>query len=163
MSVVLWDGRTLAADRAIFRSGVVSEIKKIVENDKYAAGFVGRYGPGLALARWAIAGADPATFDSDWKESEVICVNLLTGTAHLYDGHYAPIPVHGPAATGETAACAAGLALALAGVPANDAVQLLVDSKRFDGVGFGVQYVRSRHEDSDHALPATPPGQTAGS
>lgn len=137
MSVVVWDGKTLAADRACFRSGVVTEMSKMESNDDFVAGFVGRVGPGRALARWAINGRKPEEYDDEWRENEVILVDRRTGEAWVYDGQWMghTLPAH--AAIGETAASAAALALVIAGHDARDAVDLLVKCGRFDGVGFG--------------------------
>lgn len=139
MSVVVWDGKTLAADRACFRSGLMSEVRKLVESDTHVAGFVGRYGPGREMAQWAVDGADPVTFDSDWKETEVLCVDKASLCAFLYDGSATPIPAVGPVSTGEAAAAAGALALVVCGVyQSREAVKFMVNSKRFDAVGFGV-------------------------
>ncbi len=65
MSVVAWDGKTLAADRQGTQGDLVllaCKIRRLPNNDVVA--WTGEIERGLALAQWYEAGADPSRFPS---------------------------------------------------------------------------------------------------
>ena len=65
MSVVAWDGRTLAADRALSCGDTVTEGKKILRlDDGTVLAWVGVQQHGLVLAQWYQNGAKP----EEWPE-----------------------------------------------------------------------------------------------
>lgn len=140
MSVVAWDGKTLAADRAVFSAGVVSPTRKLLSNDRFIAGYVGRQQKAHALALWAIGDADPGKYPNGADDCEAIVIDRITGEAVLYDSGPQGIPLQGVCTIGEAAAKAAALALMLNGMSAARAVEFLVQSRRYDAVGFGVDH-----------------------
>lgn len=78
MTVIAWDGKTLAADK---RMGIdyprtVTKIRRLLSGE--LVGITGTFDQGLILAEWYEAGADPATFPAfqadPEKNSELIIV-----------------------------------------------------------------------------------------
>lgn len=80
MTVIAWDGKTLAADK---RMGVeyprtVTKIRRLASGE--LVGVTGPFDQGLILTEWYEAGADPATFPAFQadleKNSELIIVRV---------------------------------------------------------------------------------------
>src|SRR5690606_6491601 len=112
MSVVVWDGTTLAADRQVAAGQVKQAMTKLRRlPDGRLAGFVGAMGRGVALLDWLTRGADPATFpalrdDGDYAELLVVHPD---GRTESYENH--PVPMvwlAPPVATGSGAGPALG-------------------------------------------------------
>lgn len=83
MSVVAWDGKSIAADK---QSGHVGKISAITKIRRIATGevvaWVGSQGGGLMLAKWYEDGADPAKwpeFQKDKDERSTLIVACATG------------------------------------------------------------------------------------
>lgn len=67
MSVVAWDGKTIAADRQMTAGSLIlrtSKIRRLLNGDIVA--WTGAMENGMAVAQWYEAGADPAR----WPESQ---------------------------------------------------------------------------------------------
>lgn len=59
MSVVAWDGKTLAADTQSTSSGMRMRCHKMAVSNGVVLAWIGDYEVGLMLAKWWAAGADP--------------------------------------------------------------------------------------------------------
>ena len=71
MSVVAFDGRTIAADRQVTRGDLIlrgSKIQKLGSGDVVA--YTGSLAFGLAMVEWYEKGADPATFPASQKTED---------------------------------------------------------------------------------------------
>jgi len=96
MSVVVWDGKTLAADRQATLNNTKCQTRKITRlpsGDLLA--WVGNSESGLALLKWYLSGADPETWPEvqkgdDW--SRLIVVHK--GKVWEYEQTPVKIPLH---------------------------------------------------------------------
>ena len=87
MSVVAWDGKTLAADRAVNYSGTVMESRKSMRlEDGTILAWSGRAGSGWAMVEWFKCGADLEHYPSfqsnenDW----VLLIVVRPGEKPVY-------------------------------------------------------------------------------
>lgn len=95
MSVVVWDGKTLAADRQATNAGLrrrVSKMKQLADGTILA--FVGKQDTGLALLKWYEEGHQADKFPAsqkdkdDWSSMIVVQPN---GTVFVYEQWGEPI------------------------------------------------------------------------
>lgn len=71
MSVVVYDGKTLAADTLAISAGLGFKVSKMLISDGTACAWTGDHALGIRLAQWYFDGADPATFpNKDIKDDE---------------------------------------------------------------------------------------------
>src|SRR6185436_21137093 len=71
MSVVVWDGKTLAADRQVTVCGLGRRGSKITQlEDGTVLAFTGGLENGLAVARWYKEGADPKRWPTSQTDKE---------------------------------------------------------------------------------------------
>lgn len=74
MTVIAWDGTTLAADRACDIGGIISEVTKIRRLD---GALIALAGDGTRLeqfAAWLAAGGDPAAYPKRPENNQSVCV-----------------------------------------------------------------------------------------
>ncbi len=147
MSVIAYDGRIVAADKAVFNCGMTDKVCKLVHLEDCHGGShwvasVGAWKAVLEFRQWlqcgAMAGDFPASCTNPDMDSEhlVISPNYLP---RLYMQSVVPYHEFGvPYVAGERNARGAVMGAMLAGKNAAEAVELVVDCKRFDAVGFGV-------------------------
>lgn len=64
MTVIAWDGKTLAADKMASNGGSKFRVTKIWRIKKCLIGVCGDYAPSMAVKRWFEQGANP----KDWPE-----------------------------------------------------------------------------------------------
>jgi len=109
MTVIAWDGFTLAADKRNTTAGVASTVTKIFRVEKELVALHGAAAHALELLEWFKRGALPSTFPS-FREDErgFICVIGVNGKVRIYEGPY-PMPHEDP-----LFACGAGRDFALA-------------------------------------------------
>lgn len=92
MTVIAWDGETLAADKRADLNGLVRTVTKIARIDDYLCGFAGGFALSAARMLWLRNGADPARFPKgegdDWSRLLVIRRDL---TILVYEHH--PVPM----------------------------------------------------------------------
>mgnify|MGYP005614956251 FL=1 len=95
MSVIVWDGKTLAADRRISSASGVSTTTKVFRRVDGSAlvGWVGDAGAANELLAWLYAGADPEKFPPKQREDSAAKLIVITGPTgiRLYEG--TPYPV----------------------------------------------------------------------
>jgi hypothetical protein len=65
MSVIAWDGSTLAADKRIINGGIAKTCTKIFRHEKELLGITGDWDVGAELREWYKAGADPQAFPAE--------------------------------------------------------------------------------------------------
>ncbi|WP_316415289.1 hypothetical protein [Mesoterricola silvestris] len=137
MTVIAWDGKTLAADRQATNCGLASSCTKIQRFENGAiVGMTGEIAGGLNLFKWYANGSDPEKWPArqatdDW--SRLIVVE--NGKAFTYEHLPVPVPVEDPfMAWGSGCDFAMG-ALAM-GADARMAVEIA--SRFSDSCGMGV-------------------------
>lgn len=70
MTVIVWDGKTLAADKRSVTSGLVAKVTKIRKiNGSLVAG-AGDFSPIMAMMRWFEHGADPEKIPECQKDKD---------------------------------------------------------------------------------------------
>ena len=85
MTVIAWDGKTLAVDRKVSGSKI-STCKKLYEHEGARIAFCGTLSAGIALKDWYIAGANPETFSSLNVENTTLVVVTKPGELTVYEG-----------------------------------------------------------------------------
>lgn len=137
MSVIAWDGKTLAADRAVSCGSTMYETRKIIAlADGVVLAWFRTTEAGIALARWYEAGRDPekwpaAQGSDDWAGLIVFRDGCLYGYERLCIEQKVIAPY---VAFGSGADVALGAMFA--GAPAEMAVRAAI--KHNEGCGFGV-------------------------
>lgn len=102
MTVVVWDGTTLAADRQFTNHDCAFEGTKIaytLEGEVIA--FTGPHVEGLVMMDWYVKGADPANFPDSQKSEH--WARLIVAAKHgvkVYENLPYPMPHHGVGAWG---------------------------------------------------------------
>lgn len=156
MSVVIWDGATLASDRGAWRLNLVNEATKlhVIKVDTLAGerravvGFVGDWVRGDGFCRaikeqgYPLKEA-PADGLTDMEALVLLVEQGETPSLYYHDASIrgAQIDVDAPFVIGNGAAAAAALALVtIADMTAQEAVQAMVAEGRFDAVAGGVDW-----------------------
>lgn len=86
MTIIVWDGTTLAADRMANRHGHASAVDKLFRlNNGELLAISGDLPHGLELKRWYELGADPATFPRKDKDNAFIYVVRKDGFVYSYE------------------------------------------------------------------------------
>ena len=70
MSVIVWDGQTLAADKQMTNGGLMLIGSKIFKIGDDLVGFTGDYDYGLGMKHWFETGADPHSFPSNQNDKD---------------------------------------------------------------------------------------------
>lgn len=71
MTVIAWDGKTLAADKRMTAGGMISTVRKL---DRVGDCLVGYCGSGMRIGEfraWLLAGRDPATYPPNPDEDSL--------------------------------------------------------------------------------------------
>lgn len=137
MTVIVWDGKTLAADRRSLLDGIISECTKLtvenIDGRSCAIAFAGLHKDGLALKRWFLDGADGIFPKVDEGTSPVLVV-AYKGRCVYFEGNSEPILCEGKY---DAWGCGAPVALgALAmGADAVQAVRVACELNCFCGNG----------------------------
>lgn len=154
MSVVAWDGTTLAADRMANNQGLCYAANKVSRlDDGTLLAITGYQGSANAMIAWYVAGADPETFpkwqDDKDKWSRLIVVNTR-GECFWYEQYPYPTPLlNPPMAWGAGQDFALGAMLA--GTDARRAVEIA--NELCDSCGLGVESYDARpRQTSQEAL-----------
>jgi len=95
MSVVVWDGKTLAADTQGTVGSQISRTSKIFRHKNARLGLVGNYGRGLELVEWFKSGEKIAKFpELDDDEDYAALIVIKDGeTPYVYPGNERKEPV----------------------------------------------------------------------
>lgn len=136
MSVVVWDGVTLAADKRSMCGDYVMQVRKIFRlDDGSLAGLVGEVHRGVELIEWLNKSRDPKDFPRDPDDDTELLHIALDGTINSYHGNGYPITFEAP-----FAAIGSGMGAALAALycerTAVEAVEIA--AKVVSSVGDGV-------------------------
>jgi hypothetical protein len=101
MTVIAWDGKTLAADKRGCQSGFVYSVTKIFRVKNRLVGFSGDAGRIGEFLAWLKAGAHPKTYpknDYDSKDESYVWMLVIRadGTIEKYETSGYPIIVEEP-------------------------------------------------------------------
>mgnify|MGYP003629723869 CR=1 FL=1 len=94
MSVVVWDGYSLAADRQATNGGTISSITKIKKIDNHLYGFVGSFDRSQILMAWVEAGKDPQEWPEFQSEEDSVYMIEITPDKKIFKYEREPIPFH---------------------------------------------------------------------
>ena len=138
MSVIVWDGKMLAADRRACHGNLIRTTTKIFKINNHLYGYAGVAATGEELLAWHVAGADPNSFPLSQRDPETSCSPLvITPDKRVLTYESSPYPLtfhdtHFAIGSGRDFA----LAALLLGYPADEAV---ATACHFDsGCGNGV-------------------------
>jgi hypothetical protein len=139
MSVVVWDGRTLAADRQATDGDIrtrCKKIRKLPSGD--LIGWVGSGEEGLALAEWYASGADPGCWPESQKGDNWARL-IVVHHGKVWEYCQLPVKQH---VKGKQAAWGSGASLALGAMGAGaDAIQAVKIASKFNiYCGLGVDH-----------------------
>lgn len=136
MTVIVWDGKTLAADRLAERGGTISYKTKVFRQGRCLMGGAGDAGHVAGLIEWAKQGADPAKYPPHPDDARYGCLLLIRadGSAWVYDGYAIPFEVEAPYAIGS----GRDAALAALHMGADAALAVTIAAKVETSVGGGV-------------------------
>lgn len=92
MSVIVWDGKTLAADRRATNSNLSRTTSKITKHGDLLIGSTGTYSSSQAITNWVIEGCILEKFPSSWvhEDTNVWVINRNGTVAKFEDS---PFPV----------------------------------------------------------------------
>lgn len=94
MTVIAWDGKTLAADKRAENGGYVYSVTKIFDCGDALIGVCGHLAHGLAMLGWWKDGRHPLMFpvgnDEDWA---TLLVVHRSGLVERYESRPRPFPV----------------------------------------------------------------------
>ncbi len=85
MTVIAWDGKTLAADKRAVCAGACTTVTKIFRVGESLIGCSGDIGPSLALLAWFRDGHDPEKYPVKDTESARLLVIHRDGTILRYE------------------------------------------------------------------------------
>jgi hypothetical protein len=104
MTVIAWDGRTLAADKRATNSGLQRTVTKVFKvlrpaTEKRGAHFLlvagsGGYDLLIEMVKWITEGEDPATFPAAQRTKEDYCPMVVIDQNELYVYEMQPSRFH---------------------------------------------------------------------
>lgn len=135
MTIIAWDGKTLAADRRGTSAGLPVSVKKIHRVGDLLVGISGSAGEAQACLDWIVKGRDPEKYpDCQQGEKRGYLLVVEEGKAYEYERTPYPIPVLEPfTATGDGRDFA--LAAMHLGCSAKEAVEVACHFNVFCGNG----------------------------
>lgn len=94
MTVIAWDGNTLAADKQSTNVGHPSIVTKIYRVQDGLIGLAGNAAHAMALLHWFRGDRNPQAWPKPWHHDEVASVLHIStdGKISKYDGNAGPIP-----------------------------------------------------------------------
>ncbi len=94
MTVIAFDGKTLAADkRATCGGGIARTVTKITRIGSYLVAVSGDWDAACELRAWWEAGADPAAFPSSAREGDATLMLFGAGYIASYSSGPYPLPI----------------------------------------------------------------------
>jgi len=93
MSVIAWDGKTLAADKRALSYGYPSTVTKIFRTDLGLIGIEGDFAAGLEVVEWIKGGADPKAIPELWTvEGRKASATRITPEGRILRYEQGPYP-----------------------------------------------------------------------
>lgn len=85
MTVIAWDGRTLAADkRATSGGGIARTVTKIQRHGDALLALTGNWDKAVEVREWWKAGAEPAAFPAEGRKDEATLIVIQPGRIVTY-------------------------------------------------------------------------------
>lgn len=142
MTVIAWDGHTLAADRQAKSGDGCQAVCKIFRVNDCLVGISGDLSMAMEMREWLKAGANPDSFRNDWRDPDkggTLLVILPDKTVLKYESSPIPFKYYGPfAAAGSGSECA--MVAMACGRTAVTAVQVV--NKYLSSCGMGYDYLQ---------------------
>ena len=136
MTVICWDGKTLAADKQNTSSGVAGTVTKIHRVPGGIVGFTGNQGHAVALLAWFRDGRNPDKWPKKPGDSSASAIYITPAGMLLYSGEDGP---YAAISEDKRDAWGAGYAYALAamhlGCDARRAVEIACELDIHCGMG----------------------------
>jgi hypothetical protein len=92
MTVIAWDGKTLAADKRADVGGMTYTTTKLFRVRDAIVGVAGNAALSRAMVEWLIAGADPSRFPDGQKIRDDACGLLVIQGWRVFKYEYTPHP-----------------------------------------------------------------------
>lgn len=98
MTVVAWDGKTLAADKRGTSGGFRKTITKLFRIDNHLVGINGSAAHAGAFLAWFVAGRDPATFPTIAEKEEFLFALAISPAKNIlsFEGTAYPVLIESP-------------------------------------------------------------------
>lgn len=94
MTVIAWDGKTLAADRRVEHGGVISVSTKIRRIGTLLVGVSGNFSAGLAMFDWIEKGRKPEDYPEVQKKyDDYSCGCLVIENGRIFKYESGPFPL----------------------------------------------------------------------
>ena len=93
MTIIAWDGRTLAADKRITNSGLARTVTKIFRLNDSLVGMWGEMSLCLEVVEWLRAGADPAKMPTAQRNADDWSVVAVFDRAGVRVYERSPCPI----------------------------------------------------------------------
>lgn len=90
MTIIVWDGTTLAADRGAVLNGHLSPVTKIFRVPGGLVGFSGKEGHAAALLHWFLGGRDADGWPKPFGTEAAMAIYVTPAGVHLYTGEDGP-------------------------------------------------------------------------
>lgn len=136
MTVIAWDGTTLAADKRAVEGGMPQTVSKLSRHEDTLIAIAGCYSRGVQLSRWFTSGARAEDFPAlaDEERYAKLLVFRRTGPVHEFDRASDPCVIDDARVAFGTGGAAAMAALIL-GCDARKAVEIACMVDVFCGNG----------------------------
>ena len=94
MTVIVWDGTTLAADKQATNSGLKCKVTKIHRINGHLIGFSGEFDYAQAMRKWFESGADVEKFPKHQEDSDKwVGMLVITPDKRVLKYERSPIPM----------------------------------------------------------------------
>lgn len=94
MTVIAWDGVTLAADRrATSGGGIARSVTKIQKHGDVLLGVTGNFDLAMEMREWFKAGASPAEFPAKAREGDATLIVIRRGSIETFNSGPYPMPI----------------------------------------------------------------------
>jgi hypothetical protein len=94
VTVIAWDGTTLASDRRALTAGLIYRVTKILRSEDTLIGISGHLGHGLAIVEWLAGGRRPEQFPkAEGDDRAYVLVIHRDGLIERFEGVRFPIVV----------------------------------------------------------------------
>ena len=92
MTVIVWDGKTLAADKQATNAGLKRRVTKLRRIRGHLCAVSGDFDYAQELLHWFEAGADPATYPDCQKTNEWVSLLVITPERRILKFERSPYP-----------------------------------------------------------------------
>lgn len=95
MTVIAWDGKTLAADRRAGVSGTIRTTTKIMRHPRKREllGIAGSLVDGLEVRHWYLTSADPEKFPATCRQADNFARLIVVSSEGVFCFEGSPIPI----------------------------------------------------------------------